>query len=141
VQKKLIFIMLILFVQAAWAQKKLECERYDVDDNAVRKSEMTKFSLTLDAHNKKIYYKKHNGPDWVFYNDMVLDIMWLSKDQDRAVAFYHDTSYEMDETAWHPIYIVDIDFANKRYQIETYGGFADFADLSREKESYTCANK
>lgn len=105
----------------------MECETYRVEGN--RKADRTIFTLRHDPDNNQISYHKISGPDWVVPNGTKFNVMWKSKDSLRFVVSWIDDRYENDDKAWHPVFLLDLDFSKPRFSIKTAGGFVDFDEV------------
>lgn len=125
-----IFVAILLFTATtAFADKTLQCERYTVKEGDAFKQDRTIFTFTFSGDKESVLYSKISGPDWFMPSGSTLKPIWKSKDGLRVVGTWLNGDYEKVDTVWHPVYILDIDFKKPRYEMDTYGGFSDFAEL------------
>lgn len=124
------FIGLLLFAATnAFADKTLQCERYTVKEGEVFKQDRTIFTFTFSPDKQSVIYNKISGPEWFMPSGSVLKPIWKSRDDLRVVVSWLNSDYEKVDTVWHPVHVLDIDFKKPRYEMETYGGFADFDEM------------
>lgn len=130
-------IVLALLCTQAFAQKVVQCERYKSADG--QKRDRTIFTLSFSPDESSLTYKKLSGPDWFLPSETALKVIWKSEDNLRVVACWIDEKYEKDDSVWHPVYILDVDYAKPRFKTQTYGGFSDFDEVVSSPWLYECA--
>ena len=120
-----IILIAILFLAStnSFADKTLQCERYTLKGGTPTKQDRTIFTFSFSPENQTVKYKKISGPDWFLPSTATLTPVWKSKDNLRVVVYWLDKDYERLDTAWAPVYILDLDYKKPRYRVETYGGF------------------
>ena len=127
--KAIVTFLLLVATAGAFANKTLQCEHYKTISGKSFKQERTIFTLTLSSNTETVEYRHVSGPQWFLPISASLNRVWTSKDGLHVVATWINAKYEVVETEWHPVYVMDIDFKRPRYELETFGGFADFAEV------------
>ena len=133
--KPVIIILLLFTTTNVFAEKSLQCERYrevhqgDSLYSKKVKEDRTVFTLTFSPEKQSVTYKKLSGPEWVISSGTILKIIWKAKNDLRVVAFWINSDSEINDRLFGPVYIFDIDFQRPKYEIETYGGVADYSPV------------
>jgi hypothetical protein len=89
-------------------------------------TDRTVFALAYEPETALVRYDKISGPDWFAPSGSVFRSIWGSADALRVVAAWVASDYGKNEQRWSPVYIIDIDFGRPRYEVKSFGGFADF---------------
>ena len=132
----LILSALFLTTNLLAATKSMQCERYRMENGI--KTDRTFFSLIYNTDSKEVRYEQKEGKEWLVPNGTEFEVTWNSDDDLRVVCKWIDKTYGSVGKSWHPIYIIDVDFSDPRFEYETFGGFSDFDTIISDPWKFEC---